>query len=344
MHLLPFRWDLTKAPACEVIRVINRFLTVGDVRRDISILCGRNSLHDLHDPNRHAYWIELSRLILVELYDVYCSPCSFTSNGRAGNFLISLWQFIQENYYLDNMIPANYTSVNSAPQTPIPQFFLNAARDLRLPMMNIDDIINNNNNDNDNNEREDEGNDQALENVENGDLMEDYAEEHLDDDVNDDDNNNNNIEEDADVVGENNNPVAYMVGVNNLPNADENGPNNFPDAFEVGDNNLEEADVVGDNNPVAYMVGAENLPLLIPGENELYIEIFNRRWDDIFMHITENAVRDTQRNPLLIELIMTRINTLRTALISSVPHGFAQRELDVLNADIPEGIFHLARY
>lgn len=308
---------MTKGPACELIGAINRFLTVDGFRRDISILCGRNSLHNLLDPKRHDLWMALARTILVDFYNVHASPCSFTSIGRAGNFLICLWQFVQENFYPLNVIASNYSITNSGPLTQIPQFFLNAAHDLELP-------VNNNHQ------------------VEHQDMeVEEIIEEHLEENGEEEGNDEADIQ-DADEAGDNNVEGANENGSDNFEeNADEIGSNNFPDAYEAGADNFPDADVVGDNNILeADMVGANNMPPLIPGQNELYVDLFNRRWANIFANITEDAVRDAQNNSLFVELLLTRVNTLGTALIASVPRGLVQRELDVLNTATPEGIFN----
>lgn len=195
-------------------------------------------MRDLHDLDRYELWMELARTILVEFYKVRSTPCSF-GEGRAGNFLISLWQFIQENYYPDNAIPANYSFADSAPVTPIPQMFFIDARDLQLPLP----VINNDNNYNDDEDFEMQ-----------------VREEHLEEEVEE------AVEEEA-VAVEVDIEVAYEMGVNNLEDADENSVNNFEDAYEVG----------ADNFPDAYVVGANNLPSLMPEEHELYIDLFNHR-------------------------------------------------------------------
>lgn len=140
------------------------------------------------------------------------------------------------------MIPANYSYANSAPETPIPQLFFNAARDLQLPLMNIDDNINDNNNNN--NEREDEENVQLQHAVEieyqapeNNDLMEGYDEEHLDDD--DDNNNNNNIIYNDDVQHD-----EFIENINNnelIQDAEE-------ERVEEGNVDANQANIIEDNH------------------------------------------------------------------------------------------------
>lgn len=290
---------------------------MGGIRRDITILCGRNSLRDLHDPLRYDFWIQLAREILVEHYNVHCSPCSFGA-GRAGDFIICLWQFIQEHYFPDNMIADDYTIANSTPVTLIPQLFLVAAENLRLPI-----VINNNNDDN--HEIEEDNNNQPQ-------YLDEYR--HLE----------NHYPQAEQEYPENDHPQLEVEEGNQaeyLEVAYEQN-DNYQEEIEA---NLFNQDHAEDENMIENDIVPQNLifdlPIIVPAQNQRYFNIFTERYNQIFASITAIAIRDCQNNSRFVETLLTHNSAFNSALIASVPNGFIEQEVNTINAVIPNGNFYL---
>lgn len=95
---LPFRWDHARLPRVTLIAELNEYLTVNGVRRDYGTFCGPNCLYDLHSNERFPHFRDFARLLLARYFNITTSPFQYTL-GRAGDFVIRLWENLQDVCY-----------------------------------------------------------------------------------------------------------------------------------------------------------------------------------------------------------------------------------------------------